>query len=67
MNAFITQQAASVGAHPRRRVAVETTPVAPRSKGGPRRTLGVALMAIGKRVAGEMPAGKAGRPEGERS
>lgn len=65
MNAFIAQQATSVGAQPRRRVAVETTPVARRPISSARQTLGVALVAIGIRLAGEMPAGRAGRPEGE--
>jgi len=59
VNAYITQQAASVGAQPRRRVADERTPVARRSNSGARQTLGVALVAIGQRIAGELPAPRA--------
>jgi hypothetical protein len=56
MNAYITQQAASLGAQPRPSVAGERTPVARRSNGGTRQRLGVALVAIGQRIAGELPA-----------
>lgn len=67
MNAFITQQATSVGAQPRRpRVPVDVTP-ADRQKGSARRAVGVALVAIGTRLAGEMAAAKAARPERERA
>ena len=64
MNAFMIQQAASVGAQPRPRVAVETTPIARRPNRGARQTLGVALVAMGQRVAGELPAGQATPGEG---
>jgi hypothetical protein len=67
MNAFITQQAASVGVQQHPRVTVETTPVASRPNGGARQALGVALVAIGTRLAGEMPSAKAGQPEGNRA
>jgi hypothetical protein len=66
MNAFITQQAASVGAQPRPRVHVDMAQ-AHRPNGSARQVLGVALVAIGTRLAGEMPAAKAVRPEGERA
>jgi hypothetical protein len=64
MNAFITQQAASVGVQPRPRVTLETTTIARRPNMGARQALGVALVAIGTRLAGEMAAAKAVRPEG---
>ena len=58
MNAFITQQAASVGVRPRPPVAGERAPVARRSNRGARQTLGVALVAIGQRITGELSAGR---------
>jgi len=59
MNPFIAQQAASVGVQPRAPVAGGSTPVVRRSNGRGRRTLGVALVAIGQRIAGELPAARA--------
>jgi hypothetical protein len=65
MNAYITQQAASVGVQPRPSVARERTPVARRSNGGARQTLGVALVAIGQRIAGELPAARAAQADND--
>jgi hypothetical protein len=67
MNAFITQQATSVGTQTRRRVAVETTPVAPGPNRGARQALDVALVTIGQRIAGELPAGQAMSANRDRS
>lgn len=66
MNTFIIQQAASVGAQPHPRLAAETTPMAHRPNRGARQTLGVALVAIGQRIAGELPAGHATPANGDR-
>ncbi|MDP9468701.1 MAG: hypothetical protein M3P32_08205 [Chloroflexota bacterium] len=65
MFGFITRQAVSVGAQPRRRVAVETRRNARVSNGGARQVLGMALVTIGQRVAGEMPAGPAAQANGD--
>jgi len=46
-------------------VPVEPIQAAPRASGGARRALGVTLVAIGQRVAGEMPAGHASQPDGD--
>ena len=56
MFGFITRQAASVAAPPHHRVPVELTQAAHRTSGGARQALGVTLVALGQRVAGEMPA-----------
>jgi hypothetical protein len=53
---YISQKASSVTAPRRARVAVETTRVARRSNGPARQALGVALVTIGQRIAGELPA-----------
>jgi hypothetical protein len=65
MNAYITQQAASLGAGPRASVAGERTPIARRSNGGARQRLGVALVAIGQRIAGELPAVRAAHADND--
>jgi hypothetical protein len=65
MNAFIIQQASSVGAQPRPPVAGERTPVARRSNRSGRQTLGVALVAIGQRIGGELPAARAARADND--
>ncbi|MGZ8563387.1 MAG: hypothetical protein ACXWWU_07185 [Candidatus Limnocylindria bacterium] len=44
-------------------MAVDTIHDAHESSGGPRQALGMALVAIGQRVAGEMPSGRAESPD----
>jgi len=53
---YISQQVSKVTERPRLRVAVEPTRAARRSNGGARHALGVALVTIGQRIAGELPA-----------
>jgi hypothetical protein len=65
MFGFISRQAYSVSAQRRPAVAVDTMVDARRSSGGPRQALGLALVSIGQRVAGEMPAAPAAQPDGE--
>jgi hypothetical protein len=62
---LMSQQALSVGAQRRHEVAVETMRDARLSNGGARLAIGVALVAIGQRVAGEMPAGQTAQPDGD--
>jgi len=62
---LMSQQALSVGAQRRHEVAAETMRDARQSGGGPRQALGIALVAIGQRVAGEMPAGQATQADGD--
>jgi hypothetical protein len=56
MNAFITQQATSVSSPRVGRVLVDAFRDASRPRSGARHAVGTALVAIGQRVAGEMPA-----------
>ena len=58
MYAFIIQQAQSVGARERRAQSVDAMREASPSNGGARHALGLALVSIGQRIAGEMPAGR---------
>ena len=62
---LMNQQALSVGARRRRELAVETMRDARTPNGGARQAVGLALVAMGQRVAGEMPAGRAAQPEGD--
>lgn len=62
---LMSQQALSVGAQRRREVAVETMRDGRSTNGGARQALGIALVTIGQRVAGEMPAGQASQPDGD--
>jgi hypothetical protein len=65
MFGFITRQAASVTAPAHHRVPVEPMRAAPQTSGGARQALGVTLVAIGQRVAGEMPAAQASQADGD--
>lgn len=65
MFGFISRQAISVSAPRRPSVAVETMSKTRPSGGGARQALGLALVTIGQRVAGEMPAGRATQPDGD--
>jgi hypothetical protein len=65
MFGFISGQAASVSAPRRPTVAVEKLTETRPSGGGARLALGLALVSIGQRVAGEMPAGRATQPDGD--
>jgi hypothetical protein len=56
MFGFITQQARAVSTPRRQVVPIDAFRNASRSKTGARYALGVALVALGERVAGEMPA-----------
>ncbi len=62
---LMSQQALSVGSQRRREVAVETMRDARMAEGGARQALGIALVTIGQRVAGEMPAGQAAQADGD--
>lgn len=59
MYAFIIQQALSVGVQERDALAVDAIRDASPSNGGARQALGLALVSIGQRIAGEMPGGRA--------
>lgn len=60
---YISMQASSVTTQPRPDASLEATSA--RSSVGGRRALGQALVALGQRVAGEMPVTMARRPEGD--
>jgi len=62
---MMNQQALSVGAARRHEVAVETMRDVRLSDGGARQALGLALVSIGQRVAGEMPAGRPAQADGD--
>jgi hypothetical protein len=61
---LMSQLALSVGAQRRHEVALETMRDS-RLAGGGRQALGIALVTIGQRVAGELPAGHAAQPDGD--
>lgn len=65
MFGFISRQAFSVSAQRRPVAGVDTMADARRSNGGPRQAIGLALVSIGQRVAGEMPTAPAAQPDGE--
>jgi hypothetical protein len=56
---LMNQQALAVGAGRRREVAIETMREARLSNGAARHAVGLVLVGIGQRVAGEMPAPQA--------
>jgi hypothetical protein len=62
---MMNQQALSVGAGRRQELAIETMRAARRANGAARHAVGRALVTIGQRVAGEMPARRAAQPEGD--
>jgi len=62
---LMNQQALSVGAGRRHELAVETMRDARLSGGSARQAVGLALVAVGSRVAGEMPAARAAQPDGD--
>ena len=63
---MMSQQALSVGAGRRREVAVETMREVTLSSGAARQALGFALVSVGQRLAGEMPAPRAAtRPDSD--
>ena len=64
MSQFISIQAASVGAQPRHEILDGTRETLVASRGA-RHALGVALVTLGQRIAGELPAGRAPQPEGD--
>jgi hypothetical protein len=63
MYAYIVQQANSVGDAPRLDVTTDSVLSARLPTSGPRRVLGVALVSIGQRIAGEMPARQAAQAD----
>jgi hypothetical protein len=65
MFGFIIRQASSVSAQPRPQVPVDAFREVTRSRAGARRAVGVALVTIGQRVAGEMPAPPVVRAESD--
>jgi hypothetical protein len=65
MFGYISRQTSSVGAQPRPRVAIDAIGDDRESSGGARQALGLALVALGQRVAGEMPSAVAPQPEGD--
>ena len=63
---MMNQQALSVGAGRRREVALETMREARLSNGTARHAVGIALVNVGRRLEGEMPAPRAAsQPEGD--
>ena len=62
---MMNQQALSVGAGRRIELAVETMRDARLSNGAARHAVGRALVSVGLRVAGEMPAQRRSQPEGD--
>ena len=64
MYQFISIQAASVGTQPREELLDGTHDTLVGSPGA-RHALGVALVTLGQRVAGELPAGHAAQAEGD--
>ena len=65
MFGFISRQATSVSAPRRPTVAVEAMSETRPAGGGARQALGLALVTIGHRVAGEMPAGRTTQPDSD--
>ena len=63
---MMNQQALSVGAGRRREVALETMREARLSNGAARHAVGIALVSVGRRLEGEMPAPRAAsQPDGD--
>ena len=56
---MMNQQALGVGAERRREVALETMREARQSEGTARQAMGIALVSVGRRLEGEMPAPRA--------
>ena len=65
MFGYISRQTSSVGAQPRREATLDAKADAQQSSGRARQALGMALVSIGQRVAGEMPSGRTNQPEGD--
>jgi hypothetical protein len=65
MNSYMTQQALSVGVQARDEPALESLRDPRPVHRSARRTVGAALVAIGQRVSGEMPAARTARPDGD--
>lgn len=65
MNSFIIQQALSVGVQGSDEPAARTVRD-PRLANGARQALGTALVSIGQRISGEMPAARSSRPDSDR-
>jgi hypothetical protein len=62
---MMNQQALSIGAARRQELAIETMRDARRANGAARHAAGRALVSIGQRVAGEMPAKRAAQADGD--
>lgn len=62
---MMNQQALSVGAARRRELAIETMRDAHSSSRPARQAVGFALVGLGGRLAGEMPAQRASQPDGD--
>jgi len=65
MNSYMTHQALSVGVEARDLRSLDSLRAPRRSNGSARRAVGAALVAIGQRVSGEMPARRTSQPDGD--
>ena len=65
MNTYIIQQALSVGVEGRDERPAGTMRDPRPTNGGARRTLGAALVSIGQRISGEMPASRTTQPDAD--
>ncbi len=65
MFGYISRQTSSVGARPRPDVTLDATAEAQPSRGGTRQALGLVLVSLGQRVAGDLPTAMAPQPEGD--
>jgi hypothetical protein len=65
MFGYISRQTSSVGAQRRPDVTLDATADARRSGGGTRQALGLVLVSLGQRVAGEAPVALSPQPEGD--
>lgn len=65
MFGYISRQTSSVGAQPRPDVKLGAMADAQPSRGGTRQALGLVLVSLGQRVAGEIPATMAPQSEGD--
>jgi hypothetical protein len=62
---MMNDQALAVGAARRRELAVETMHDSRLASGGARQAIGLALVSVGQRVSGEMPASNPAQAEGD--
>jgi hypothetical protein len=65
MFGYISRQTSSVGAQPRPDVTFDATADVQPSRGGTRQALGLVLVSLGQRVAGEAPVALSRQAEGD--